>query len=462
MVLYLIFLSVMLALIANSSETTTPVELVFGLMPFMMAIDFGTRLMAQQTPSQLIKPYILLPIPKYTCIDSFLISSLTSTGNLIWFALFLPYTIMSILFSRGLWASLIFLFALYLIIMIWSQWYMFARSLINRRYYWWIVPAVVFALIFSPWYIGRKANIEKLCDTYASIGTTLEWHPWIVIVALLAILAILIAVNRKLQFRFVYDELAKVEQTKIKHVSQISSLDRFGVTGEYIKLEIKSIMRNKNCRKAFITGIIFVLMFSMLISFTDIYDSPFMKVFLVLYNFSIFGSMLLSRVMCFEGNYIDCLMVHKENILSLFKAKYYLYSAMLLLPLLLMIPMIVMGKVSILMLLSVMLFTGGFIYFMLFILVIFNKQTMPLNTKFIGRGSMETNYVQLIIQFGVYILPLILVFMLKAIMSENVAFAILGIGGIIFIAAHNYWLRWVYGLFMKRRYVNVESLRATR
>ena len=203
-------------------------------------------------------------------------------------------------------------------------------------------------------------------------------------------------------------------------------------------------------------------MFSMLISFTDIYDSPFMKVFLVLYNFSIFGSMLLSRVMCFEGNYIDCLMVHKENILSLFKAKYYLYSAMLLLPLLLMIPMIVMGKVSILMLLSVMLFTGGFIYFMLFFLVIFNKQTMPLNTKFIGRGSMETNYVQLIIQFGVYILPLILVFMLKAIMSENVAFAILGIGGIIFIAAHNYWLRWVYGLFMKRRYVNVESLRATR
>ncbi len=461
-ILYLIFFAVMISLIANSSDTETPYEIIFGFLPFMMGVDFGSRFMAQQTPSQLIKPYILLPIPKYTCIDSFIISSLTNWGNMIWMGLFLPYTIMSVLFSMGLTKALVFLFALYLIILIFSQWYMLVRSFINRSYLWWILPAVVFALIFSPWYIGKNANFSTLCETYAKIGIWLEHYPLAVLAVIAAILAALIAANRKLQYRFVYDELAKVNQTHIKHVSEIKSLDRFGEVGEYIKLEIKSIMRNKNCRKSFITGMVFVLMFSLLISFTNIYDAPGMKMFLVLYNFSIFGTMLLSRVMCFEGNYIDCLMTHKENILSLFKAKYYFYSSLLILPLLLMIPIVVMGKGSILMLLAFLLLTGGPIYCLLFVLVIFNKQTMPLNTKFIGKGSMETNYVQLLITIAVYVVPLVMVSILRVLLQENVTFIVLGLLGICFILTHNQWLRWVYGLFMKRRYENMEGLRATR
>ena len=54
MILYLMFLSVMLALIANNSETVTPCELMFGFLPFILLVDFGFRFMAQQTPSQQI------------------------------------------------------------------------------------------------------------------------------------------------------------------------------------------------------------------------------------------------------------------------------------------------------------------------------------------------------------------------------------------------------------------------
>jgi hypothetical protein len=67
----------------------------------------------------------------------------------------------------------------------------------------------------------------------------------------------------------------------------------------------------------------------------------------------------LSRVMCAEGNYIDGLMVHKENIISLLKAKYYFYVVMLVLPFLLMIPTIVQEKCTWLMLTSIFFFTAG-------------------------------------------------------------------------------------------------------
>src|SRR3712207_2870704 len=97
--LYLIFFAIMLALIANDSRSTTTVEFIFAIAPFILALDFFFRFTSQQTPSQLIKPYILLPISRHTCIDNFIASSLFTSSNFIWFALLVPYIIMSVVFS---------------------------------------------------------------------------------------------------------------------------------------------------------------------------------------------------------------------------------------------------------------------------------------------------------------------------------------------------------------------------
>ena len=80
-ILYLIFIAVMLALIANNSRSITGIELISGLLPFLLAFDFLARFAAQQTPSQLVKPYLLLPIPRHTSIDCYLLSSMLSKGT---------------------------------------------------------------------------------------------------------------------------------------------------------------------------------------------------------------------------------------------------------------------------------------------------------------------------------------------------------------------------------------------
>ncbi|MBR2083896.1 MAG: hypothetical protein IJ879_04650, partial [Muribaculaceae bacterium] len=75
MVFYLLFFAVMLALIANSATDITACELMFGILPIILVIDFFIRFMTQQTPSQLVKPYVLLPLGKYTCIDCFIFNN---------------------------------------------------------------------------------------------------------------------------------------------------------------------------------------------------------------------------------------------------------------------------------------------------------------------------------------------------------------------------------------------------
>ncbi len=460
-ILYLMFLSIPLAMAANSSRQHTGSELMFGMLPFILCVDFYFRFMLQQTPSQRIKPYSLLPLGRYACIDSFLFNSATSSGNSIWQAMFIPYAIMCILYVEGFWSTMGFLIALQLVIVANSLWYLLCRTLINRKYYWWALPLLWMALLFSPWYIGSNASFTQLCETYAVIGDgASHWSPW-VFGGLLLLLYILYIVNRRVQYDSIHLELSKSEKTEIKHVTQLSQFERFGEVGEYLKLEVKSIMRNKNIRKAFISANILILLFSLAISFTDIYDGGMTK-FLAVYNFAIYGAMLLVKTMCYEGNYIDCLMVHKENILQLLKAKYFLYTALLLLPMVLMLPTVFMGKCSLLMLIGIMLMVGGPVHACFLYLAIINKQTIPLNTKFIGKGTMETNFLQIAVEIGAFLLPLVLLNLFPLIFGDiGGALALMAIG-LLFILTYRVWLRDIYRRMMKRRYENLEGFHATR
>ena len=265
-----------------------------------------------------------------------------------------------------------------------------------------------------------------------------------------------------MQFHFTYLENANVEAPKMRSVSEFRMFDRFGQTGEYLKLEIKSLIRNKNMRKSFVFSTLFTIFLSLVVSFTDLYQDDFSKIFWVAYVFMLYGANTLMKIMCAEGNYIDFLAVHKENIMQLLRAKYFFYGSMLVLPFLLMLPTVFTGKHSLLALFSMMCFTAGPVYCLFMQMAVYNRQTMPLNTKFISKGNVENNYFQIVALLLAMFLPVIVISSLRTMFSENTAYLVLLVFGIAFIATYSLWIANIYRRFMKRRYVNMESLRATR
>ncbi|MCR5129944.1 MAG: DUF5687 family protein [Prevotella sp.] len=464
MIAYLMFFAVMLALIANSSATQTAVELMMGIAPFILLIDFLFRFLAQQTPSQIIKPYLLLPIPRQLCIDTFISTSLFTWGNVIWFAMLLPYALMSIVFSEGIWVTLGFLFCYYLLILANSQWYAIVRTLINRHVLWWILPIVFYAIVALPIIIkgGSEKGWDNFFDLYASAGTAISaGRLWPYLLALL-FLVVFTAINRRLQMASIMSEVSKTEQTHLHSVSQMAMFDRYGDVGQYLKLEIKTILRNKNPRKSFIFATCFVFLISLVIALTDVYDGQFMTNFWCIYNFVVYGAMMLIRIMSNEGNYIDCLMVRRENILKLLRAKYIFYCALLPLPFLLMLPTVFTGKWPLLLLVSYGLFTAGFQYFILFQMAVYNKQTVPLNTKFVSKNGMENNYYQVVVQLVAFFFPIMFISILQAFLSDTVAYIIMMIVGIGFIVTHKIWLRNIYNRMMRRKYILLEGYRSSR
>lgn len=457
-ILYIISFGIIWALAANDSTTCTPYEILFGLSPFVLAVDFIARFVIQQTPTQLVKPYLLLPISRKTGIELFILSSMATPNNLVWLALTIPFCIMTTLFSEGFAASLGMIVAFQLLITINSQWYMLIRSLIHASMKWCLAPVAVYFVLFCPMFFG---DTDQPFDLFASFGQGFAHWNILNYFCVALVLAVFFMINSKVQLKLTYDESAGKEKKSLKSVSELKLFNRYGDVGEYLKIEAKSIMRNKNVRTSFLTATAFITILSLIISFTDIYSDNFSKVFWIAYAFVLYSIQLI-KIMCAEGNYIDCLMTRRENIMLLLRAKYYFYASTLLLPFVLMLPTVFAGKYSLLSMLAMLAFTAGPIMFMLMQMAVYNRQTMPLNTKLIGKGGIETNYVQLVVQLVALFAPGAIILTLNTFLNNDTTYSVLLVTGIAFICTSHLWIRNIYLRMMKRRYKNMESFRATR
>jgi hypothetical protein len=442
-----------------AAKEQTP-EMVLYFMPFMLLLDFGGRFATQQTPLMLVRPYLLTPISKYSAIECFLVQQLLDGGNFIWMTLFLPYTF--IVWCGGMtgWAAIGMLCLLHLMVLVNSQWYLLVRTLVNQSIFWWALPIVFYGSMIAPFFVLSDSQLYAVFDFLGDFiaDNIFSWWTFGIVAILFSLLFV---INRHMQMGLIYDEISKKEKTKLKHVSEFKALNRFGQIGEYLKLEIKSTMRNKAIRGRFIQGVCFITFFSLAISFLDIYRSSFERNFFCLYCFLFFGSVNLTKVMCPEGNYIDLLMVHEENILTLLRAKYYYYCAVLLLPFLITLVPIIMGKFSLLMVLAYLFTVTGPIYLLLFQMAVYNKQTLPLNEKLTGKNQMENKW-QIIVSLGTMFGPVLIISLLQIIFSPDVAYWIMFLFGLAVSLAEPYWLRNIYRRMMLRRYDNLAGFHSSR
>ena len=92
-------------------------------------------------------------------------------------------------------------------------------------------------------------------------------------------------------------------------------------------------------------------------------------------------------------------------------------------------------------------------------MAVYNKQTIPLNTKFIGKGGMENSYIQILAQLVVFFLPLVYVSVLQVFFTETMSYTVIFLTGLAFVASHRIWIKNIYHRMMDRKYVNLEGFR---
>ena len=375
---YLIFFGTTFAFAFDGGAKEAYHVMNSGLI-FILALDFLLRLPFLKTPTQEVKPYLLLPIKRSRLIDFLLLRSGLNSFNLLWLFLFVPFAIITVTKFYGIGGVLTYCIGIWLLIVFNNYWYLLCRTLMDERIWWVLLPIVVYGGIAAALFVQDDS---PLFGFFIDLGEGFITGNILTFICVLVAISLMWFINRSIMQKLVYNELNKTEDTtvQVKTVSEYKFLDRYGEIGEYIRLELKLLLRNKVCRKSLYSVTAIVLIFSLTISFSDIYDGG-SRDFFVLYNYIIFGILFLSPLMSYEGNYIDGLMSRKESIYSLLRSKYILYSIALIIPFVLMIPGMVTGKVSVLECTAWIIFVPGAVYFCLFQLAVYNNKTLDLNAK---------------------------------------------------------------------------------
>ena len=425
---------------------------------YVMVADFLIRFMAQPSVSQEIKPYLLMPVKRRKLISILLLKSGLDKYNFIWFFVYVPFAFLTIIRFYGFGGMFLYLIGMWLIFVFNNYWYLLCKLLLGEKTIWLLLPVCVFGALGACEFLIDGLPISRFT---MDLGEGfIEGNP-LSFLFVIACIGAMFFINIKLQLRMIYNEISKKEDTKIKRVSEYKFLDKYGEMGEYIRLEIKLITRNKTVKTQFRMGIIVMLAFSIVLAFTDVYDGTNMKSFICLYNYAVLPIMTLGQVMSFEGNYIDGLMSRKESIFNLLRAKYYLTSLIIVVPFIVMMLPISEGKTTLLSAIAYLIFVMGFVFFMLLQLAVYNTRSLPLNANLM-KGNKSGNWIQGLVTSFAFFLPFMIDSILTALFPKEVGNIILIIIGLGFIATHNLWIKNIYKRFMKRRYKNMEEFRASR
>lgn len=277
----------------------------------------------------------------------------------------------------------------------------------------------------------------------------------------LAAIFLMAYINYRVQLKLIHNELSRKEDTHVRHISSYSFFDRYGNVGEYMRLELKMLFRNKSPKSQFWMLMACVVMFAAFLTFNVYGENSLMNDFMCLYCYIVFGIMTLIQVMAIEGNYIDGLMVRKESIYNMLRAKYYLQCIFLLIPFLLCLIPVIKGSMPLLMSLSYLFFAMGPVFACLMQMAVYNDRTMPLNVSMIGKRQNNNKY-QSIVSIAVMTIPLLINQVLTSIFERNTAYIIMILLGLAGFLTHRYWIYNIYVRFMKRRYQNMENFRNTR
>ena len=213
-------------------------------------IDILIRFKFQEIAILNPEPYRTLPIPKRKLYSFPMITSHFSFFNLLALIILLPFTITNIWVKIGplqtiLWW--VFLFSVVLTINYLSV----TLKLFMRKYTVW--GYVLYFVILG--YIALEiTGVLNVSDAYASMFLFVIQYPFLLLIPIgLAILSYRLGVSFLLKNR--YDGVSTKKSVKIVNYS---FLERFGEVGQFLKIELKFIFRNKKVKAMFISSIIFI------------------------------------------------------------------------------------------------------------------------------------------------------------------------------------------------------------
>ena len=456
---YLILIGVTLPIAFEEGfPTMEPYDMLNACLPGFLFIDFLLRFLFP-TPVQQIKPYLLLPIKKQQLINVLLVQVGLKAFNLFWLFFFVPFAAMTVVRFYGVTGVVCYALGIWLLMVANAYWSVLVRTLQRRHIVWVLLPVGCYVLLAVGGFFYSYVS-----DFSMTLGEALIQGKILAYLGILVVIALLAFLNSRVQMACIYSELNRREKMpQVKHAGRYRFLNHFGLTGEYMKLELKMIFRNKAPKKNFqMMSIVIVLFALALFGMSHTEEATWFTLYLYsIYCFTGYAISILSRIMAYEGAYLDGLMMRRDSLLHLFRAKYYVYCLLLLIPLVCLLPSVILSNCSVSMLVSQLVYTAGVTFPVIMLLALVNRKTAPLDASLMGKGQWNSPFQMLAVAFAFFV-PMALCRILLLWMEPSTAYLVCTLLGVPGIVLHPLWCKLLYRKVFQKRHSLMEDLRETR
>jgi len=441
-------------LLEKMNDSLNPMELFNGVTLYIFLLGLSFRFIMQQLNTFNMPPYQVLPIKRASLINFLLLKPLVSPINYFLLLVVIPFAIQSVVKYYNPYVAMRFVVSF--VFMVWFNSLM--ASYLKRKY-----GSNLLSFLTVIGFLGAIAGMEyfqlfSLFHFSKILFGLIILKPLGLFVPLLAVL-IAYLLNKWFFAQNYYAETfnKQTEGDKIYNANLLF-LQRFGIVGELMSLEIKLILRHKRTKSIlYMSG--FFLLYGLLFYTNPIYaKSSGMLFFVAMFITGLLMFMYGQWVVSWDSTHFDSLMTRNIPIRTYMDANYYLLLAFNVLCFVLTTPYFFFGKQIMLMHLAAFIFNVGVNIYLLLFMSTFNTKRINLMQSS-AMNYQGTTFKNFLIVMPILFLPMLLVWVLTTLASISVALWTLTAMGAMGILFRKQLITICVNQFNRRKYALAEGFR---
>ena len=439
----------------EASETLKPLEVFNGATLYILLAAITIRFFLQQLNTLNLPAYQQLPIKRSTLVNFLLLKPAFSFGNYMTLLVIIPFAVKSVFaYYTG---AVALRFIVNCMLLIWFD--MWIAAYLKRRFGSSMLMLPVILIVLGGLGALEYFKVFSLFEVSRQVFNFLILNPFGLLLSA-ATAGLAYALNLWFFSRNYYPENfnEKLKLNDNRVTGGFSFLERFGVTGELISLQIRLMLRHKRTKSLLYISAIF-LVYGLLFYTNPIYaDQPGWLFFCAMFMTGILMLMYGQWVFSWESSYFDSILTKNIPVKTYLNANYYLLVSFNIISFVLTTPYFFFGTKIIYLHLAAFLFNTGVNIFLLLFFGSFNIKRVDLNARS-SFNYQGTTYKSFLIVMPIMFLPMIIVGVISAFASINVALAVLAVMGLTGIIFREPLLKLCVNQFNKRKYLMAEGFR---
>lgn len=430
----------------------TPTELFNSGMLFLLLVGLLMRFLMQPLTTINLQSYQVLPFKRLTLINFLILKPLFSLANYFSLLIVIPFAINSVsaYYSFGAAFRFVVMFELFV-------WFNSLMAAFLKRKFGSGLYAVVILLFLIGGFVGLEyLHLFSLSAISKAIFGFVVFNPVGLIIPVAALLFAFVLNSWFFKQNYYPESFDRKLQASHTATTDLSFLNRFGIIGELIGVQLKLMLRHKRTRSLLVMSVLF-LCYGLLFYNNSHYGSG-MRFFCAMFVTGILMFIYGQWSISWDSAHFDSILTKNIPARTYVLSNYYLMLAFNIICFVLTTPYFLFGMQIAYLHLTAFLFNIGVNSILLLFLSTYNTKRVDLS-KSSAMNYQGTTYKSFLIVLPILFFPMVWVNALLLFTSLSVALwslASLGIAGLLF---RRQLLTLCVNQFNKRKYAMAEGFR---